>query len=79
MAAPDLSDESSLIGTRDGILNLAVALLEIVEACDNLRRNPPTQNDLTIDSIPEEGALWSNNLKKVLFQVPGHHPYIVGT
>jgi hypothetical protein len=65
--------ESSLMGTKDGYLNLAIALLQMVAACDRLSTEP-----VEIDRLEDEHAYWSDNLKKALNQLPGSHAYIVG-
>ena len=66
--------ESSLMGTRDGYLNLALALLQIVAAGDG-QSTEPTE----IDRLNDEHAYWSDNLKNALNQLPGSHAYIVGS
>jgi hypothetical protein len=66
--------ESSLMGTRDGYLNLALALLQIVAAGDG-QSTEPTE----IDRLNDENAYWSDDLKNALNQLPGSHAYIVGS
>ena len=65
--------ESSLMGTKDGYLNLAIALLQIVAAGDG-----QSTETTELDRLKEEHAYWSDNLKKALNQLPGSHAYIVG-
>ena len=69
----DCLDESSLMGTRDGYLNVAIALLQIVEACE-----AQVSQQLLVDRLEEKHASWSDNLKKAFHQLPGNHPFIVG-
>lgn len=65
--------ESSLMGTKDGYLNLAIALLQMVAVCDGQSTEP-----IEIDRLEDERACWSDALKKALNQLPGSHAYIVG-
>ena len=66
--------ESSLVGTRDGYLNLALALLQLVAAGDS-----QSTESTEIDRLNDEHAYWSDNLKKTFNQLPGSHAYIVGS
>lgn len=65
--------ESSLMGIKDGYLNLAIVLLQIVAA--DARQSP---EPIEIDRLDDEHASWSDALKKTLNQLPGNHAYIVG-
>ena len=69
----DCLDESSLMGTQQGYLNLAIALLQIVDACGG-----QSTQLLETNRLHEKHACWSDNLKKALHQLPGSHPFIVG-
>jgi hypothetical protein len=69
----DCLDESSLMGTKQGYLNLALALLQIVNTSEG-QSDPP----LETERLSAKNALWSDNLKKSLHQLPGNHPFIVG-
>jgi hypothetical protein len=66
-------DESSLMGTKDGYLNLAIALLQMVAACEKQTAEPTE-----IDRLEDQRAYWSDALKQVHHQLPGNHTYIVG-
>jgi hypothetical protein len=58
--------ESSLFGTRDGYLNLVLALLRFIADTDN--------GD---NQVPEDGA-WDDRLKSALYQLPTHSAWLVG-
>jgi hypothetical protein len=60
-------DESSLLGTRDGYLNLVLALLRFVADAD-------TGNC----QVAEEGCAWDDRLKTALYQLPTHSAWLVG-
>jgi hypothetical protein len=60
-------DESSLLGTRDGYLNLVLALLRFVAEADN----GGCQDT-------EEGCAWDDRLKATLYQLPTHSAWLVG-
>lgn len=66
--------ESSLMGTRGGYLNLIVALLELVAACESA-----SDDSIEIERLEEDRAFWSDNIKAALNQLPGNHAYIVGS
>lgn len=66
-------DESSLMGTQQGLLNLALALLQIVDACER-----QSSQLVELDRLADKNAYWSDNLKKTLHQLPGSHPFLVG-
>ena len=65
--------ESSLMGTKDGYLNFALALLQFV--ADGSQPTEPTE----IERLNDEPAYWSDNFKNALNQLPGGHAYIVGS
>jgi hypothetical protein len=74
--AIDSSDgffESSLMGTKDGYLNAAIALLQIVAASE-----AQPDETVVIERIADEHAVWSDNLHKAFHELPGNHPFIVG-
>jgi hypothetical protein len=60
-------DESSLMGTRDGYLNLALALLRFIADAD-------------ADGCREEGEPypWDDRVKDALYQIPTLSAWIVG-
>lgn len=60
-------DESSLLGTRDGYLNLALALLQFV-----------ADAEAGYSHVEEEGHAWDDRLKSVLYQLPTHSAWLVG-
>jgi hypothetical protein len=59
--------ESSLLGTRDGYLNLVLALLRFV-----------ADVDAGDSSIPEGGFAWDDRVKAALYQLPTHSAWLVG-
>ena len=60
-------DESSLLGTRDGYLNLALALLRFVADVDagGCRDG-------------DAGYAWDDSIKTALYQLPTHSAWLVG-
>ena len=60
-------DESSLLGTRDGYLNLALALLRFVADADAGGCNEA-----------DEGGVWDDRVKTALYQLPTHSAWPVG-
>jgi len=66
-------DESSLMGTRDGYLHLAITLLQLVAACDG---QPTELTD--IERLEEERAYWGDSIKNAIHNLPGTHLYIIG-
>ena len=63
------ADESTLMGTRDAYLGLAVALLELVAGADAG----------TVERLPDEKAYWDDQVKYSLLQLPNTDTYIVGS
>ena len=59
-------DESSLLGTRDGYLNLALALLRFVADADAER------------CATGEGHAWDDRVKSALYQLPTSGTWLVG-
>jgi hypothetical protein len=59
--------ESSLLGTRDGYLNLALALLRFVAEVD-----AGGCRDVA------EGYAWDDRIKAALYQLPTHSAWLVG-
>lgn len=60
-------DESTLMGTRDGYLNLALALLRLVADADAGRCE-----------VAEGASLWDDRIKAALYQLPTHSAWLVG-
>ena len=60
-------DESSLLGTRDGYLNLALALLRFVAEAD-----AGGCGDVVA------GCAWDDRIKATLYQLPTHSAWLVG-
>ena len=60
-------DESSLLGTRDGYLNLVLALLRFVSEAD--------KGDC---HFADDGFPWDDRLKTALYQLPTHSAWLVG-
>lgn len=60
-------DESSLLGTRDGYLNVALALLRFV-----------ADMDTGGCWVTEEGYFWDDRIKAALHQLPTHGAWLVG-
>lgn len=65
--------ESSLMGTRDGYLNLAIVFLQMVAACN---RQPAGQTE--VERLEDDRAYWSDAIKLVTNELQGSHAYIVG-
>src|SRR3954465_5917963 len=60
-------DESSLLGTRDGYLNLALAILRFVAEVDvGGCRDPDTH------------YAWDDRIKSALYKLPTHSTWLVG-
>ena len=59
-------DETSIMGTRDGYLNLAYRLLEFVHEAESG------------NTEIEEGVPWHDGIKQALFQLPDCSTWIVG-
>jgi hypothetical protein len=60
-------EESSLLGTRDGYLNLALALLRFV-----------ADADAGECWVAGEGHAWDDRVKAALYQLPTHSAWLVG-
>src|SRR5262245_16680311 len=60
-------DESSLLGTRDGYLNLALAMLRFVAEAD-----AGGCRDVVAD------CAWDDRIKAALYQLPTHSAWLVG-
>jgi hypothetical protein len=60
-------DESSLMGTRDGYLNLALTLLKLVVDSDRGGCR---------DVAPD--CAWDDRIKDVMYQLPTHSAWLVG-
>lgn len=73
LSSDDVS-ESSLLGIKDGYLNLAVALLQLVAASENDMIK--LQN---LERLSEEGAYWDDSIKQKIKHLPGSNLYIVGS
>ena len=62
------TDESSLMSTRDGFLNLALSILEFVAAVD--------RGAIEMD---DKHAFWSDTIKSTMYQLPVHgETFLVG-
>ena len=61
--------ESSILGTRDGYINLALSILLFIQAYD----------DKIIEYDPELKAFWDDKIKQTFLQLPNNDPWIVGT
>lgn len=61
-------DESTLMGTRDGYLNLALALLRFVADADVGRCE-----------VGECGYIWDDRIKAALYQLPNGAAWLVGS
>ncbi len=59
--------ESSLFGTRDGLLNLALALLRFVASADAGEC-----------LLTDQGYFWDDGLKATLYQLPTPSAWLVG-
>jgi hypothetical protein len=70
------------MGTRDGLLNLALTLVRIVNEYDHAVEAGSLQEKTTPEPdgywLPEERAFWSGAIKKVFYQLPTSSPFIVG-
>ena len=62
------------MGTKDGYLNLAISLLEVVAACENQPAGP-----IELERVDNQRAFWSDHVKRCVNQLPGDHAYIVGS
>jgi hypothetical protein len=60
-------DESSLMGTRDGYLNMVLALLRLVAAFDAGRRHNS-----------DEGFAWDDGIREAMYQLPTNSAWLVG-
>ena len=60
-------DESTLMGTRDGYLNLALAMLRFVADADAGRCE-----------VAEGGFPWDDRIKAALYQLPTRSAWLVG-
>ena len=60
-------DESSVLGTRDGFLNLSLALLRFI-----------ADADIGGCWVAEEGYAWDDRVKAALYQLPTHSVWLVG-
>jgi hypothetical protein len=60
-------DESSLLGTRDGYLNLALSLLRFVAEAD-------AGGCRDVDA----GCAWDDRIKAALYHLPTHSAWLVG-
>jgi hypothetical protein len=61
-------DESSLLGTRDGYLNLGLALLRFV-----------ADADAGGCGVADKGYAWDDRVKGALYQLPTHSAWLTGT
>jgi hypothetical protein len=66
-------DESSLLGTRDGYLNLALALLEFVAEVD-----AGGCREVEEDRAWEVGCAWDDRIKAALYRLPTGSGWLVG-
>jgi hypothetical protein len=78
IAGAGTSDESSLLGTRDGLLNLAIEIVRFVAESDAHLVRDGSTTDYVVEELPEQQAMWSDGLKRALYQLPGSHPFLVG-
>src|SRR3954470_13011753 len=60
-------DESSLLGTRDGYLNMALALLKFI-----------ADADAGVCRKTEQGYSWDDRVKAALYQLPTQSAWLVG-
>jgi hypothetical protein len=62
-------DESSLYGTRDGYLNLTLALLRFL-----------AESDAGNSEVEDDGQVWGNQVTRVLYKLPTRSAaWLVGT
>jgi hypothetical protein len=73
IVSPDGTEECQLMGTKDGFLNLAISLLEIVR--DSLSQG---NAEGVAETIPEESAVWSQHISKAIHDIPGRQPFVTG-
>ena len=66
------------MGTRDGLLNFAIEILRFVAESDAHLTFDGSTTDHVVEELPEQQAVWSDGLKRALYQLPGSHPYLVG-
>ena len=78
IAGAGTADESSLMGTRDGLLNFATEILSFVAESDAHLTFDGSTTNYVVEELPEQQAVWSDGLKRALYQLPGSHPYLVG-
>jgi hypothetical protein len=64
-------DESVIVGTRPAFINLAIALLEMVEEYDN------ASNSRQGDPRFEQNAFWSSGVASIFFPVAGDNCCVV--
>ncbi|HYV63702.1 MAG TPA: hypothetical protein VE958_13555, partial [Bryobacteraceae bacterium] len=70
------ADESSLLGTRDGLLNLALALLRFVADAD--AGLSWVESDGCAWDDRSEGRAWDDRLKSALYMLPTHSAWLCG-
>jgi hypothetical protein len=63
--------ESSLFGTRDGYLNLAICILRFVSKSDS--------NDASVSGVDAECKAFDDDIKSVMYSLPIRSAWIVGT
>lgn len=61
------ANESSLLGTRDGYLKLAVAILELVQQADTGQGEEQGEN-----------FVWDDRVKQVMYHLPTPSAFLVG-
>jgi hypothetical protein len=70
------------MGTRDGLLTLALALVRVVNNYDKAVASGSLREEASANSdefwLPEEDAYWSGAIKKAFYQLPTNSPFIVG-
>ena len=63
--------ESSLFGTRDGYINLAICILRFVSRSDS--------NDASVSGVEADCKAFDNDIKRVMYDLPTNSASIVGT
>lgn len=63
--------ESSLFGTRDGYINLAICILRFVSKSDS--------NDASVSGVHADCTACDDNIKRVMYSLPTNSAWIVGT
>ena len=65
-------DESSLVATRDGYLNMIISLLQFLDAAERPKRanERPTGTEAEVEWDEETGGYWNDWVKYNMFQIP---------